>query len=472
MRCVTLLLWTQTAFLILPLQSLNAQQIAGQWHGAIDIAGSQLGIDVNFTAMGDSLRATIDIPQQGAHQLALTNVRWGSPNIHFELPAGPGLAVFDGVMRADTISGDFRQAGFLGKFSLRRAEAKQVEAKSEEPVPYAQEEVKFRNGDVTLAGTLTIPRGGGTYPAVVMITGSGAQNRDEELFGFKPFREIADHLTRKGIAVLRCDDRGVGGSTGSTSQSTTEDFAGDVSAAVALLKSRPGIDHAHIGLCGHSEGGIVAPIVAARSRDVAFIILIAGTAVPGDTIVSYQVAYLARSNGATDEQISRALTIQHRAYDVVKTGKGWEDLRGMIRDEAVRSLQQMSPETRKAMGDTDQVINSRVDAQLMQLKSPWLKFFLSYDPAPMLEQVRCPVLALFGELDRQVPVDLNREPLEHALKKGGNKDYTVKVIPKANHLFLAAKTGSPMEYASLTKEFVPGFLDLISDWILKHVRRD
>ena len=260
--------------------------VIGSWDGAIIIMGSNLGISVVFETGGEGVDGRIDIPQQGAAGLALTNLRYQHPSVYFELPAGQGTAVFDGEMSGDSIGGSFTQAGYSGTFSLSRSDAPLEEPTEEEqPPPYVEEEVTFRNGDISLAGTLTLPPSGAPFPAVVMITGSGAQNRDEELFGFKPFRIIADHFTRRGIAVLRYDDRGVGGSNGNVSESTSEDFAADVLAAVGFLQAREDIAGNRIGLVGHSEGGIVAPLVAANSDAVAFIILIAGTPVTGEEIL-------------------------------------------------------------------------------------------------------------------------------------------------------------------------------------------
>lgn len=451
--------------------SVLAQGIGGtHWEGGISILGSELKISVDFTTTGDSLKGTIDIPQQGAKDLALKNISFKQPKIHFELPAGPGLAIFDGESRADSINGAFSQSGINGTFHLVRREKKNFTVQ-EPPVPYNQTEVTFHNGSITLSGTLTLPPTKGPHPAVIMITGSGPQNRDEELFGFKPFRMIADHLTRKGIAVLRYDDRGVGGSTGSMSSSTTADFADDVDSAFAFLLSRPEIDRKHIGLFGHSEGGIVAPMVAARNKNIAFIVLMAGPARPGADIILYQIEQIAREGGASEGEIANALASQKKVYACVQTGTGWEALRTDLRREARASIDEMSPEKRKGIADVDKLIETSVNAKIESAKSPWFKYFIEYDPAPALSKVACPVLAIFGELDRQVPVSLNKAPMEKALKEGGNKDETILVLPSANHLFLKATTGSTKEYMELPKEFVTGFLETIAGWIEKHVRQ-
>lgn len=444
----------------------------GLWTGSISIMGSELNILVTFTAKSDSISASIDIPQQMALGLPLKNVSWRPPRIHFELPAGPGLAVFDGTAWKDSMAGDFTQGGIRGTFTLRRNEeaAQPAKAKPEEPPPpYREEEVKFSSDTVTISGTLTIPTGRGPHPAVILITGSGAHNRDEELFGFKPFRVMADYFTRHGLAVLRCDDRGVGGSTGSKPGSTSADHAADVLASVGYLRKRPDVIANQIGLCGHSEGGLIAPLAASRSPGIAFIVLIAGPSVPGDRLILFQLESLMRSGGADESQIASTLAQQERAFVCVRTGNGWDSLAAEMRGEVAASIASMTPEQRKAFPDSAAFVNANVNHRLSAARSPWFRYFIDCDPLPALEYVRCPVLALFGELDMQVPVGLNKEPMEKALGRSSSKDWRVEVIPKANHLFQKAVTGNPSEYATLEKSFVAGFLDLMTGWMLKRV---
>ncbi len=395
----------------------------------------------------------------------MTQVRFDGSRVHFELPAPQGTAVFDGEMSGNSIAGSFKQAGYTGTFAMRR-DAPTVEAPAEGLPPYVEEEVTFRNGEITLAGTLTLPSSGAPFPAAVMITGSGAQNRDEELFGFKPFRVIADHLTRRGIAVLRYDDRGVGGSTGSVSEATSDDFASDVMAAVANLRERGDIAADKIGLIGHSEGGIVAPMVASRSDAVAFIVLLAGTAVPGEDILYAQGEAILEANGATVAEIQNQRAMQRRMFQVARTGTGREALEADLRRLVREGIESLPAEQRSAVADVDAAVDAQVNGQLNAIRSPWFRFFLDHDPAADLEQVTVPVLALFGELDLQVAPSVNREPLELALNRGGNTDVTVHTFPRANHLFLTAETGSPAEYPTLEKVFVPGFLDMITEWII------
>jgi hypothetical protein len=450
-----------TALMLICAAPLAAQSnIDGPWHGAISIGGMAIDINVRFASQGDSLSATIDVPQQGAQGLELKRVSRSGDSVHFELPSGLGLAAFDGARAGDSIAGSFHQGGGAGTFTLARGEAPKPQAVVEEHVPYRHEEVTFKNGDVTLAGTLTIPRGKGPFPAVVMITGSGPQNRDEELFGFKPFRVIADHFTRHGIAVLRYDDRGIGGSTGSVNQSTTSDFASDALSAVELLKSRSDIDSKHIGLMGHSEGGIVAPLAATRSKDVAFIVLMAGTGISGEQLLYAQGKAIALANGATEDAVGKEQKEQQRIFQAVRTGT-LDSLKRELRAEAQADLDKLPQDQRKSVGSVDDLL----DAQLRSVSTPWFKYFLDYDPAVALAKVKVPVLMFFGEHDLQVPAELNRVAMVKALESGGNKRFKAIVLPKANHLFLTSATGNPMEYATMKKEFVPGFLDAATSWI-------
>ena len=446
--------------------------LLGPWTGAIQVMGAELKIKVVFSEAAGALAATIDIPQQGAMGLKLTGVRRDGASVHFELQAGPGVATFDGKIEKDTIAGDFTQAGVKGTFSLARgaAEPAKAAAAKTEPPPYREEEVTFANGDVTLAGTLTVPPGAGPFPAVVLLTGSGAQNRDEELFGFRPFRVIADHLTRRGMAVLRYDDRGVGGSTGAGPAVTTEDFARDALAALAWLSKRPEIRAARIGMLGHSEGGLVAGMAASRSRDVAFIVMLAGTSVKGEYIIRAQAEAMARAAGATPEDLKKLSAQQDLLFSAVRTGQGWDAVIESARALGREQIANLPEAQRQAIQDPEKALDMAIQAQLSAAKSGWYKFFIDYDPAQALAKVACPVLALFGSLDLQVPAEMNRKAVEAALGKAGNRDLTVKVYDGANHLFIKAVTGSPAEYGTLEKTFVPGLLDEISGWMLTRTK--
>ena len=461
-----------SAFLF-PAACSFAQSPDGPWVGSIRVMGTDINILVTYALKGDSVTATIDIPQQMALGLALQNVWWKPPKTHFELPGGPGrLAVFDGTIRGDSVNGTFTQAGFQGTFALERGKDVRKTAAAAppaEPLPYGEQEVTYRSDSVTVTGTLTLPRGGGPFPAAILITGSGAHNRDEELFDFKPFRVIADFLTRRGIAVLRCDDRGIGGSTGTKMTCTTADHARDVLAGVRFLQGRPEINPRQIGLIGHSEGGLIAPIAGSQSNDVAFIVLLAGPAVTGDRLILYQLESQMRSGGATQEELRKTLSREERAFACARADTGWEELAHAFRAAAAEALASLPPERRKEIPDSAAFVQASVNGRMAAARNTWFRYFIACDPVPFLSSVRCPVLAVFGELDQQVPVALNREPMEEALKKGKTTDWKIEVIPHANHLLIPAVTGAPSEYPTLEKRFAPGFLDLVGGWITKRV---
>jgi uncharacterized protein len=442
--------------------------VVGHYKGSITIMGTELAIAVDITTGPRGLGATIDVPQQGAKALPLANVGYRPPRVHFELPAGPGLATFEGEATGDTITGTFTLAGAAGTFRLRR-EALGVLSPPATPVPppYREEDVTFTSPAGVFAGTLTAPAGPGAHPAVLLITGSGPQNRDEELFGFKPFRLIADHLTRHGIVVLRCDDRGVGATTAKREGTTTADLADDALAAVAFLRGRSEVDPRRVGLLGHSEGGVVAPMAAARSADVAFIVLVSGMGVSGERILLEQAETIGRAEGSSDADVAAEAQLQRHLFQAARTGSGWDEATAEARVLALAKLEALPEAQRKAIGDLGAYADLAIAGQLAMVRSPWFRFFIDYDPAADLAKVRCPVLALFGEKDLQVPAEANGKAVAEALARGGNRDVTVKVLTGANHLYQKAITGSPNEYPTLPKEFVPDFLDTISTWIAR-----
>lgn len=337
------------------------------------------------------------------------------------------------------------------------------------PPPYRSEPLSVTNGTVTLSGTLTIPPGPGPFPAVVLITGSGAQNRDEDVFGFKVFGVLADHLTRNGIAVFRYDDRGVGESTGRIITSTTADFADDALAGLARLAAMPEVDPARVGLLGHSEGAAAAGIAAAKSRAVKFIVLLAGPGVPGDIVTRRQAADGARAMGAGEEAVAK-IEAAHRAMsEALRRDAPVDDIAVTLKALMTAQVEGAPPAQRAMVGDIPTWVEKNYRAHLAQIWSPWMKYFVAFDPAAALRKVTAPVYAAFGGLDTQVLPELNEQPVRQAL--AGNARTTVKVYPEANHLFQRAKTGLVTEYATLEKAFLPGLLDDVATWIQTATRR-
>jgi len=284
------------------------------------------------------------------------------------------------------------------------------------------------------------------------------------LLGHKPFLLLSDYLTRQGLAVLRVDDRGVGGSTGSVPNSTSENFAYDVLAGIEFLKGRKEINLQQIGLLGHSEGGLIAPMVAAQSKDVAFIVLMAGPGLTGEEILYLQGAAILKANGATAEMLARQHANQELMFNALRKTSDNAAAEKLMREEFAKQTSSMSEAEKQQAEKT-------LNAQIKQVTSPWFRYFLTYDPRPALRKVKCPVLALNGENDLQVPVNEDLREIEAALKAGGNKDVTILRMPKLNHLFQTSATGSPNEYEKIEETIAPVALKAIGDWILKHTNQ-
>lgn len=465
-RATTLLLVSALSFPLLA--SAQAPPAAGHWEGAIQVPGHDLLVKIDLAAADGSWKGTIDIPEQGAKAMPLEKITVEGDHVGFAMAGVPGTPTFDGKLESGKIAGTFTQGGASIPFRLGR-EAAQAARRPQDPVPpfpYQEEEVAYQNGDIHLAGTLTLPPGAGPFPAVVLITGSGAQNRNEELLGHRPFLVLADHLSRHGIAVLRVDDRGVGGSTGSVSGSTSSDFTGDVLAGVAFLKHDA--NHAHIaadriGLIGHSEGGLIAPLAASRSKDVAFIVMLAGPGVPGSEILPAQVEAIDTASGQPAAKARQDADLTRAALDLVRSEKNDAVLRTKLKKLFEEHSDAIDAADLKAAGGLD----AFVDQQVKSFGSPWFRYFLDYDPRPALRQVKVPVLALNGELDRQVLPDQNLPAVEQALQEGKNPDVTVRRMPGLNHLFQTTTTGSPTEYATNQETLSPAVLDLVTSWILE-----
>ncbi len=345
-----------------------------------------------------------------------------------------------------------------------------VEPTTSAPAPYVEEEVTFKNGDVTLAGTLTIPEGDGPFPAIVLVTGSGPQDRDESLAplaAIKPFRLIADDLTRKGMAVLRYDDRGTAKSTGDFATATTADFAKDASAAINFLLTRKEINPDQVGLLGHSEGGVVAAMLGATNKHLAFIIAMAGPAVSGEDVIIQQNKRVSEAENASADAIKTQLEFLPKLFAAIQA-KDSEAIRQLAHDAALAQAKLMPEDQQKKLGDLETYANQQADAVAATYNSDWWRLFLSYNPGDDWAKTTIPVLAIYGTFDVQVDSDQNAPAFEAAMKKAANTDYQVTVIPKANHLMQAATTGSPSEYGTIKQEFTPDFLTTITDWLTKH----
>ncbi len=438
-------------------------RVVGHWEGHIEIPGQPLAVKVDLTIKDTDWSGTIDIPVQSAEGLPLSEIHVEEDdegvNVKFSIRGVPGNPTFDGQLQKAVISGTFSQG--IAKFDFRLSrEVVPDPVRPQEPkppFPYQIEEVVFQNGVVSLAGTLTIPPSAGPFPAVLLISGSGLQDRDETVFGHKPFWVLADYLSRAGIAVLRVDDPGIGASTPHPEPPTTADFATDVEAGVAFLKQDDRIGS--VGLIGHSEGGLVASIVASRRDDVDFVVLMAGPGVPGAELLRKQNERIFDAMGIAGERKQNLLTLLERLFTTLTSDMAEDEMRQGV-DEIVRQQFEINGVPREQHDET------QVQAAVDQALNPWMRYVLSFDPRPALAAIKVPVLALNGELDVQVDAEQNLTAIIAAFEKGGNQNVTVHRLPKHNHLFQRAETGLINEYAAIEETISPEVLDLIRDWVL------
>jgi pimeloyl-ACP methyl ester carboxylesterase len=447
-------------------------QLPGSWLGTLKVQGIELRLVMNIAFNpADSAIVTFDSPDQGASDIPTSKVVVKGDSLFVSLKMVGGKLT--GKVSPDrlSISGVWKQGGFSLPITMNKQEKKLVINRPQEPkppYPYTTAEVTFRNekAGIVLAGTLTIPKGEGRFPAVILVSGSGPQNRDEETLGHKPFLVLADHLTRQGIMVLRYDDRGVARSGGSFVTATTIDFASDAEAAIGFLMTRPEADTTRIGLLGHSEGGLIAPMVASARKDVAFIVLYAGPGMTGEQVLLTQARVIGEKSGTKPADLESEQKLLAKVYSILKKTPDNTKAGEMI-TRAVRA------EDKKHHNDTSYKTSTDAELalQLQSVTSPWMRCFLTLDPAKYLQQVKCPVMAVNGSLDLQVIPEANLRAIESALLVGGNPHYTVKEFPGLNHLFQHATTGLPSEYSKIEETVSPEVLGATSDWILETIRR-
>ena len=441
----------------------TAAPLVGIWEGTLDTRAMKLRL--RFTLRKDDkgrITGIFDSIDQGANGLPMSGLSLNSTDFHFDLRAVAGT--FDGKVGEDgaTIKGTWRQRGGtelpLEWRKVDKPTAINRPQVPKKPYPYRESEIRYANRrapGVELAGTLTLPEGDGPFPAVVLISGSGPQDRDESLMGHKPFLVLADHLTRKGIAVLRFDDRGVGKSGGSFVNATSADFATDALAGVDYLKTRPEIDSKRIGLTGHSEGGMIGPIAAVQSPDVAFLVLIAGPGIPIPELLDQQGELILRAAGKSDTEIEKSVAQRRQAFEALRNEKDHDALQAKLKSILVSDEEKSS---------------AMPDASIAMMTSPWFRFFLAYVPADTLSKIKIPVLAVNGGKDLQVEPKSNLSAIRAAMTKAGNNNFTIVELPGLNHLLQRSSTGSPAEYGTIEETMNPSALELMSDWILKTTR--
>lgn len=444
-----------------------SQNVNGDWYGSLDVYGSVLPLELHIAGDKKELKGTLDSPSQKSTGMELSEVSLKKKMLHFKVAAVN--VEYNGIVTNEGIEGTFTQNGLDFKLNFSKVkpipEIVKREQTPSKPYPYLSENVIFENkeANIKLAGTLTLPKEGSNFPVVVLISGSGAQDRDETMLDHKPFLVLSDHLTRNGIAVLRYDDRGTAESEGDFNAATSYDFANDASAAVDYLLTRTEIDTNKIGLIGHSEGGMIAPLIATQNANVDFIVLMAGVGVRGDELLLKQQSLLLKSAGQKQEDITTLEKINSGAYAIVNATETLED--------QIEELTTYFSE--KFEGYPISLVPNGIDKerfaelQVASVSTPWMRGFMRFTPNVYLEKVTCPVLILNGTKDLQVDAAQNVTAIEYALKSGGNTLYTTHKFENLNHLFQEAKTGDPSEYGKIEQTIAPIVLSTIESWINK-----
>ncbi len=447
---------------------IDETKYAASWTGALDVGAIRLSLVFHIKLDGKKWVATLDSPDQGAKGIPLDEVSVDGKSIR--ITSKKMKAKFTGELNesSDQIVGTWSQGGREFSLDLKRALGSSARRRPQTPRPpftYEAEEVTFphQTESFRLAGTLTYPRSKRSSAAVVLISGSGPQDRDQTIFDHRPFAVLADHLSKAGMVVLRVDDRGVGGTgvDGNPQDDTTVDFASDVRSAVAFLRTRNEVDPKRIGLIGHSEGALIGAMVAAEDKSIAFLVLLASPAVPGDELLSLQSERIARASGASESEISNLKSLQSKIFSIIRNQPDIEAGKREAREILLSEYASLNENERKSIGSADRF----VEQHSAVIGIPWFRYFLSFDPRSVLEKVACPVLALTGAKDLQVAPEQNLPKLQSHLTRGRAADGTVKELPGLNHLLQQATTGLVTEYGEIEESISPMALNEISSWL-------
>lgn len=437
----------------------------GDWLGKIKTSGIELRIAFHISKLDGIYLTKLDSPDQnvfGTPANKTTVLNNDSIIIEFPLMG----AIYNGSFKNNKIEGVFHQSGFDLPLIMSHYEgelkAPQRPQEPKGPFPYKEKEVKIKTPDekVKLYGTLTIPETKGPHPAVLLISGSGQQNRDEELMGHKPFLVLADYLTRNGIAVLRYDDRGVGKSTGDYKNATTLDFANDAEAAFNFLAKQKHILKNKIGIIGHSEGGLIAPIIASHNNKVSFIVLMAGPSVPGSIIIPDQQELILKASGEQESEVEKQFALNKQIVDYIAKNTATAD----IQQDLAKNIENWMKELKISVPKSTSV-KTFARQSAYSMSNSWMRAFITLSPQHYIDKVECPILALFGENDLQVSVRANLEPMQQLLAH--HKNSKVHVFPKLNHLFQTSETGNPSEYPLIEETLSPDFMAYVKNWILQ-----
>ena len=443
--------------------NVTAQDITGKWQGAIEVQSSSLKLVFHITQEGNSYSATMDSPDQGAYGIPVSEISYALKILKLKV-AVAALSFEGNLSDANTIEGTFQQGGLTLPLVLKKKTEETKEIKRPQdpktPLPYYSEEIIFKNNKagITLAGTLTLPEKEGKFPAVVLISGSGPQNRDEELMGHKPFLVLADHLTRQGLAVLRYDDRGTAASEGNFARATTYDLADDAAAAFDYLQSRKEIDTNKTGLIGHSEGGIIAPLLASENTAIRFVVLMAGPSLRGDQLLLLQKEKIETAMGAPAAKVKSNREIFAGIYAMIIENK----LQGKALSSTIDAHLQKNYDQLLPTAQRQQAVK--------QITNPWMLVMIRLDPAVYLKKLNCPTLALYGSKDLQVPAKENIETLKKIKLQTGKNNIDIVELNNLNHLFQECENGLVSEYGKIEQTISPVALESISMWLKQQTR--
>lgn len=447
--------------------TINAQNIVGKWSGTLDIMGQDLPIVFNISHKDDIYKAKMDSPAQNAFGLPTDKTTFDNNNIEI-IANGLGI-IYKGILESDSIRGTFNQGGVAFPLILKQEEitSRLRPQTPTPPFPYKIEEIAFHNkkDDIYLSGTITTPDTIGTFPAVVLVAGSGANDRDETIFEHKPLWVIADYLTRNGFMVLRYDKRGVGSSTGKYDSATTLDFAEDAKEAINYLKSRDDVDKSSIGIIGHSEGGIIAPMIASENKDIKFIVLLSGMGTKGIDLIVDQNEISLNAQNIEPNNIKELLKTNREMFESLNDWEGNENDKTKLRDY-INIVWNKTPLIVRLKMNKDQFIRTNINA----MASPWFRYFLTINPEEYLQKTNCAVLAINGDKDTQVLAAKNLSIIKSSLTKGGNNNFDIKIYPNLNHLFQQCETGYVDEYINIEQTIDEQVLIDIKNWIQEKIK--
>ena len=450
-----------TLLLLLFIKNLICQNITGAWYGNLDIQGQKLPLVIHIDKESATYKSTFDSPMQGAKGIPVQTTTF--VNNELVLDASNMGIIYKGNLNGEIIDGQFSQNGMKMPLTFSRNNTATAMNRPQEPKPpfaYDTNDISFKNENEgnLLAGTIASPKNfNKKNPILVMITGSGAQDRNEELFEHKPFLVISDDLAKKGIATLRLDDRGVGESEKGNENATTADFATDINSAVNYLAKE---GYENIGLIGHSEGGLIAPMVADANKKVKFMVLLAGPGILIEDLMIQQITDLAKTSGSDEKSVAEKVASSRKIFTYVKEYKG-KDLRNDLKQMVIADLKKLPPTEMPP-----EQIEAVAEQQTKRVSEKWFQYFLKFNPDIYLSKVKIPVLAINGSLDMQVSAKENLAGIKKSFTKAANKNFEIVEMNGLNHLLQTANTGSPAEYAEIEETISPKVLDKISSWIL------